>query len=50
MAIRNGKFLPIPISKELANKKTILSCIEVSMLNNYFLHFAGSWERRNVQI
>ena len=44
MAIRNGKLLPIPI-KKLANKKTILSCIEHSF-NNYFLILLLVGERR----
>lgn len=38
-----ANFYPFLYQKEFANKKTILSCIEASMLNNYFLHFAGSW-------
>lgn len=38
-----ANFYPFLYQKEFANKKNISSCIEASMLNNYFLHFAGSW-------
>ena len=29
--------------KKLKNKKLIMECVRASLMNNYFLHFAGSW-------
>ena len=31
------------IQKNIKNKKLIANCIATSLMNNYFLHFAGSW-------
>lgn len=38
-----ANYYPFLYKKEIANKKIIIQCIEASMLNNYFVHFAGSW-------
>lgn len=37
-------YYPFLYFKKLRNKKTfIANCISASLMNNYFLHFAGSW-------
>jgi hypothetical protein len=34
---------PFLYEKKFANKKIVKKCIENSLFNNFFLHFAGSW-------
>lgn len=38
-----ANYYPFLYQKNMAKKKIIMNCVESSMLNNYFLHFAGSW-------
>ena len=38
-----ANYYPFLYQKNMAKKKIIINCVESSMLNNYFLHFAGSW-------
>lgn len=39
---------PFLYDKKIAKKKLIKSCIEKSLLENYFLHFAGSWHESDM--
>lgn len=34
---------PFLYNKKLSSKKLIIECVEKSLLDNYFLHFAGRW-------
>ena len=39
-----SNYYPFLYNKNFKNKKDIIkACIETSLVNNYFLHFAGSW-------
>jgi len=37
-----------PFIYDSRHKKSIKSCIQASLMNNYFLHFAGSWHESNM--
>ena len=39
---------PFLYDKKIINKKLLKVCIEKSILENYFLHFAGSWHESNM--
>ena len=39
-----SNYYPFLYSKEYRNNYDLISaCIDSSLMNNYFLHFAGSW-------
>ena len=43
MGLRNGCLLSLLIPNKNQNNDLIKSCVQTSLENNFFLHFAGSW-------
>lgn len=43
-----ANYYPFLYSKKFANKKLVKKCIENSLFNNFFLHFAGSWHESDL--